>query len=76
MFEKVTQMLADFLKVDKSVITRDTDIRNDLKADSLLVVEMLFALEDETGIIIPDEKVEELPKVGALVDYIEANAAK
>ncbi len=76
MFEKVTQMLADFLKVDKSVITRDTDIRNDLKADSLLVVEMLFALEDETGIIIPDEKVEELTKVGALVDYIEANATK
>ena len=76
MLEKVTQMLADFLKVDKSVITRDTDIRNDLKADSLLVVEMLFALEDETGIIIPDEKVEELTKVGALVDYIEANATK
>ena len=76
MFEKVTQMLADFLKVDKSGITRDTDIRNDLKADSLLVVEMLFALEDETGIIIPDEKVEELTKVGALVDYIEANATK
>ena len=76
MFEKVTQMLADFLKVDKSVITRDTDIRNDLKADSLLVVEMLFALEDETGIIIPDEKVEELTKVDALVDYIEANATK
>ena len=76
MFEKVTQMLADFLKVDKSVITRDTDIRNDLKADSLLVVEMLFALEDETGIIIPDEKVEELTKVGGLVDYIEANATK
>lgn len=76
MFEKVTQMLADFLKVDKSVITRNTDIRNDLKADSLLVVEMLFALEDETGIIIPDEKVEELTKVGALVDYIEANATK
>ena len=36
MFEKVTQMLADFLKVDKSVITRDTDIRNDLKAASSL----------------------------------------
>ncbi|MCI9031308.1 MAG: acyl carrier protein [Clostridia bacterium] len=76
MFEKVTQMLSDFLKVDKAAITRDTDIKSDLKADSLLVVEMLFALEDETGIIIPDEKVEELTKVGALVDYIEANTAK
>ena len=76
MFEKVTQMLSDFLKVDKAAITRDTDIKSDLKADSLLVVEMLFALEDETGIIIPDEKVEELTQVGALVDYIEANTAK
>ena len=76
MFEKVTQMLSDFLKVDKAAITRDTDIKSDLKADSLLVVEMLFAIEDETGIIIPDEKVEELTKVGALVDYIEANTAK
>lgn len=74
MFERVAQMLSDFLKVDKAIITRDTDIRKDLKADSLLVVEMLFTLEDETGIIIPDEKVEELTKVGALVDYIEANA--
>lgn len=73
MFERVAQMLSEYLKVDKSKITRDTDIKADLKADSLLVVEMLFALEDETGITIPDEKVEELTKVGALVDYIEAN---
>ena len=76
MYEKIVDMLSDYLKVDKSKITRDTDIKKDLKADSLLVVEMLFALEDETGIIIPDEKDEELTKVGALVDYIEANTAK
>ena len=57
MFEKVTEMLAKYLKADKSAITRDTDIRADLNADSLVIVEMLFTLEEETGITIPDEKV-------------------
>lgn len=74
MFDKITEMLAKYLKVDKSTITRDTDIRDDLKADSLIVVEMLFALEEETGITIPDEMVEQLTKVGVLADYIEKNA--
>ena len=76
MFEKVTELLAKYLKVDPKTITRETDIRTDLKADSLVVVEMLFTLEEETGIIIPDEQVEELTVVGKLVDYIEANMNK
>ena len=76
MYEKIVDMLSDYLKVDKSKITGDTDIKKDLKADSLLVVEMLFALEDETGITIPDEMVEQLTNVGALTDYIEANMQK
>ena len=76
MCDKVTEMLAKYLKVDKSVITRDTDVRADLNADSLLVVEMLFTLEEETGVTIPDEKVEELTRVGALVDYIESEMKK
>ena len=76
MYEKIVDMLSDYLKVDKSKITRDTDIKKDLKADSLLVVEMLFALADETGITIPDEMVEQLTNVGALTDYIEANMQK
>ena len=71
MFEKITEMLSKYLKVEKSAITRDTDIRDDLKADSRVVVEMLFALEEETGITIPDEMVEQLTKVGALSDYLE-----
>lgn len=76
MFDKVTELLSKYLKVDKDSITRDSDIRNDLKADSLVVVEMLFTLEEETGITIPDEKVEELTKVGALVDFIEQEMKK
>ncbi|MCI8596654.1 MAG: acyl carrier protein [Clostridia bacterium] len=76
MFEKVTEMLAKYLKADKSAITRDTDIRADLNADSLVIVEMLFTLEEETGITIPDEKVEELTRVGALCDFIESEMKK
>ena len=74
MFDKIAEMLSKYLKVDKSAITRDTDIRADLKADSLVVVEMLFALEDEMGITIPDDMVEQLTKVGALADYLEKAA--
>ena len=76
MFEKVTEMLAKYLKADKSAITRDTDIRADLNADSLVIVEMLFTLEEETGITIPDEKVEELTRVGAHCDFIESEMKK
>ena len=76
MFEKVTEMLAKYLKADKSAITRDTDIRADLNADSLVIVEMLFTLEEETGITIPDEKVEELTRGGALCDFIESEMKK
>lgn len=76
MFEKVAEMLGKYLKVDPSAITRDTDVREDLHADSLVIVEMLFTLEEETGITIPDEKVEELNRVGALVDFIESEMKK
>lgn len=76
MFEKVTDLLSQYLKVDKKNITRDTDIRKDLNADSLVIVEMLFTLEEQAGITIPDDKVEELTKVGALVDYIESEMNK
>lgn len=74
MFEKVKELLAKYLKVDPSTITPDTDIKKDLKADSLLVVEMLFTLEDEMGITIPDEMVEQLTRVGTLVEYLEKAA--
>ncbi len=76
MFERVAQMLAKYLKIDPATITRETDIIHDLKADSLVVVEMLFTLEEETGVTIPDDKVDELTKVGPLVDYIEKNMQK
>ena len=72
-FEKMKQILADQLDADVDGITLDTDIQDDLGADSLDVVEMLMSIEDEFEIEIPDEKIETLKTVGQVVAYIEDN---
>lgn len=69
--EQVVNKLSEYLQVDKSRITADTDIKNDLGADSLTVVELLFALESEYDLTIPDEVVDKLQTVGDLVKYLE-----
>ena len=72
-FEKMKQILAEQLDADIDSITMDTDIADDLGADSLDVVEMLMSIEDEFEIEIPDEKIESLKTVGQVVDYIQEN---
>lgn len=70
--EKVKMILAEQLEVEEDTITTDTDIQDDLGADSLDVVDMVMSLEDEFEIEVPDEDIENLRTVGALVSYIEA----
>ena len=53
-FEKIQELLSEQLNIDKATITRETNIIDDLKADSLDVVEMLITLEDEFAISVPD----------------------
>ena len=72
--EKVKMILAEQLEVEEDTITTDTDIQDDLGADSLDVVDMVMSLEDEFEIEVPDEDIESLRTVGALVSYIEANS--
>ncbi len=72
MYEKVVAMLAQYLDADKNSITRETDLKKDLKADSLVLVELLFTLEEETGITVDDEAATKLNTVGEIADYIEA----
>ncbi|MEE1053391.1 MAG: acyl carrier protein [Acutalibacteraceae bacterium] len=72
-FEKMKQILADQLDADIDSITLETDIQDDLGADSLDVVEMLMSIEDEFDIEIPDEQIENLKTVGQVVDYITEN---
>jgi len=73
-FEKVRDIIAEQLDVDKESITAETNLMRDLEADSLDAVEIIMAIEDEFGIEIPDEQAEEFQEVQSIVDYIEANA--
>ena len=72
-FEKVQKLLAESLNIDDlSKITMQSNIVQDLGADSLDMVEMLMSLEDNFGITVPDEKANELVTVEAIVKYIES----
>ncbi len=71
MLEKIQAMLAEALNLPLEKVTADSKIVDDLGADSLDVVEMLSQLEDEYGIIIPDEEVENLVTVADVVAQIE-----
>lgn len=73
-FEKIKEMLAEQLDADAESMTPETDIADDLGADSLDVVELLMAIEDEFEVEIPDEEIENLKTIGALVEYIQNNS--
>ena len=70
-FEKVKKIVAEKLGVPAEKVTEDAAFVNDLGADSLDVVELLSRLEDEYGIMIPDEEVENLSTVGDVAAEIE-----
>ncbi len=72
MFEEVAKLLSEQLNIDVSKITADSEIIKDLGADSLDVVELLMALEDNTGKTIPEEKVADLKTVGDVVKTLES----
>ena len=70
--EKVKDLIADQLDVeDKDSITDGSSITDDLGADSLDVVDLVMALEDEFGIEIPEDEVENIKTVGDIIKYIE-----
>ena len=72
MFEEIAKMLAEQLDIPVSKITLQSNIIDDLGADSPDIVEMLMTLEDTTGKTIPDEKVTEIKTVGDLVDVLNS----
>lgn len=70
-FEKLRELLASQLEVSGEQITMDTNIMDDLGADSLDVVELIMALEDEFDLVITDEAVRELYTVREVTEFIE-----
>lgn len=73
-FEKVKTLLVDQLSVDEEKVTMEASITEDLGADSLDVVDLVMSLEEEFGLEIPDEDVENIKTVGDIVKYIEDHA--
>ncbi|MDA1015337.1 MAG: acyl carrier protein [Planctomycetota bacterium] len=72
--EKVHGIVSEQLGVPKEEILRTSSFVDDLKADSLDVVELVMEFEDEFEITIPDEDYEKIKTVGNAIDYIEKKA--
>ena len=70
-FEKVQEALAQQFDMDPQAITMDTNLIDDIGADSLDVVELIMSLEDEFGIAISDEDAAQLYTVRRIVEYLE-----
>lgn len=71
MLEKIKEITAENLGAEIENITADTNFKEDLNADSLDLFEMVMALEEEFGIEIPTEDLEQIETVGDVVKYIE-----
>ena len=70
-FEKVQKALAEQFEVSPDTITLDTNLIDDLGADSLDVVELIMSIEDEFGVSIADEEAANRVTVQRIVDYVE-----
>ena len=73
-FDRVKGIVVDQLGVAEAEVTPEASFTDDLGADSLDVVELVMALEEEFGVEIPDEDAEKIVTVGEAVKYIEAHA--
>lgn len=69
--EKVIGIVSEQLGVPKEEVSRSSSFVDDLKADSLDVVELVMEFEDEFGIQIPDEDYDKIKTVGDAIDYID-----
>lgn len=72
-FARIKAIVVDQLGIDDAEVVLDASFIDDLGADSLEIVELIMALEEEFGIAIPDEDVEKIRTVGHAVEYIKEN---
>jgi len=73
-FDKVRDIIVEQLGVDAEEVTLDSKFIDDLGADSLDIVELIMALEEEFDMKIPDEDAEKISTVGDVVEYIKAHS--
>ncbi|MBQ8157135.1 acyl carrier protein [Candidatus Saccharibacteria bacterium] len=70
---KVISLIADTLEVDKDKITSDTNLIQDLEVESLDLVDLVAAFEEQFNIEIPDKDIKNLQTVGDIIAYAEAH---
>ena len=75
-FEQVKKILCDQLDLDEEQVTEESEVIDDLGADSLDIVDLVMTLEEEFDTEIPDEDIENLRTVGDIVKYIEERSAE
>ena len=73
-FERIRAHLADELEVDPDAIRDDTRFKEDLRADSLHLVELVVELEDDYGVRIPDDEAVKILTVGQAAEYVATHA--
>lgn len=71
MSEKIISIIAEQLSVEADKINESSSFKDDLGADSLDLFEMVMALEDEYGVEIPSEDLENITTVGAVIEYLK-----
>ncbi|RKX74255.1 MAG: acyl carrier protein [Spirochaetes bacterium] len=71
LFDKLKDLIADKLEVEKYKIALESRFREDLGADSLDTYELLYAIDSELGVSVPDEKATEFEKVSDALTFIE-----
>lgn len=75
LFEKMKGLIASKLDVDEAKITMEANFRSDLEADSLDTYELIYSIEEELGVSIPDDKANEFETVGDAYNYIKGQLA-
>ena len=76
LFNKIQKLIAEKLEFDESKVTMDSSFRGDLGADSLDTYELVYAIEEELGVSIPDEAANEFETVRDAYDFIKSEQSK
>jgi acyl carrier protein len=72
LFDKIKKLIAEKLEIDAGKVTMEATFRQDLGADSLDTYELVYAIEEQMGITIPDEKANEFETVKDAYDFIKS----
>ena len=73
-FDRIKEIIVEQLGVEPDIVTMEASFIDDLGADSLDIVELIMALEEEFDMEIPDEEAEKISTVGDVIDYIKSHS--